>query len=102
MPPSSHIKNMSFLSDQGMGTDARLGMIVLQSDQTIEHEVARIIYDKGVTSQIALYHSRIPNDTEVNEDTLRQMSKELPRRRAFCLKALHLMRLATAVLLVQR
>ena len=78
MPPSSHIKNMSFLSDKGMGTDARLGMIVLQSDQTIEHEVARIIYDKGVTSQIALYHSRIPNDTEVNEDTLRQMSKDLP------------------------
>lgn len=78
MPPSSHIKNMSFLSDGGIGTDARLGMIVLQSDQTIEHEVAHIIYDKGVTSQIALYHSRIPNDTEVNEDTLRQMSKELP------------------------
>ena len=44
MPPSSY-KNMSFLSIKAW-EQMRLGMIVLQSDQTIEHEVAHI-YDKA-------------------------------------------------------
>ena len=79
MPVSPHIETLPFSSDDGLGTTARLGMIILQSDQTIEHEAAQLIHPHGATSQIALYHSRIPNDTEVNEDSLRQMSLELPQ-----------------------
>ena len=47
---------------------------MLQSDQTIEHEVASLLGGDG----IAIYHARIPNAMEVTPDTLRQMEADLP------------------------
>ncbi|MCP5089126.1 MAG: Asp/Glu racemase [Rhodobacteraceae bacterium] len=72
--PSSRIQNLSFATDGGLGTRARIGLIVLKTDQTIEHELAQLLRGKGV----ALYHSRIPNAMEVTPDTLRQMEHDLP------------------------
>lgn len=69
------IETLEFETDGGLGQCARIGLIVLQSDQTIEHEFATLLRADG----IALYHARIPNAREVSKDTLRQMEADLPR-----------------------
>lgn len=64
---------LSFETDEGCGARARLGLIVLQSDQTIEAE-AKMMNIDGVV----FYHSRIPNDTEVTPRSLTDMEQRLP------------------------
>ncbi len=64
---------LPFDADEGYGTRARLGLIVLQSDQTIEVE-ARMLDIEGVE----FYHSRIGNDAEVTPTTLTDMEQRLP------------------------
>ncbi|MDA8717410.1 Asp/Glu racemase, partial [Alphaproteobacteria bacterium] len=68
------IDKLAFETDDGLGAAARLGVIVLQTDQTIEHEFARLLTAK----EVALYHARIPNAVEVSTDTLGQMKADLP------------------------
>jgi maleate isomerase len=72
------IETLDFATDAGLGTRATIGLIVLQSDQTIEHEFARLVRGDGVV----LYHARIPNAMEVTPDTLRQMEHDLPKTAA--------------------
>ena len=61
-------------TDAGLGEGARLGLIVLQTDQTVEHEFRQLLNVPGV----AWYHSRIANDVEVTPQTLQQMAEDLP------------------------
>jgi maleate isomerase len=68
------IETLDFETDAGLGQKARIGLIVLQTDQTIEHEFARLMPGDGT----ALYHARIPNAMEVSPETLRQMQRDLP------------------------
>lgn len=72
------IEQCEFQTDDGLGTAARIGLIVLQTDQTIEHELSMMTR----SSDIALYHSRIPNDMDVTPQTLREMKKNLPNAAA--------------------
>ncbi len=65
---------LDFTTDNGIGFKATLGLIVLQTDETIESEFSKILPKEGV----ALYHSRIPMCNEVNPDTLKQMHKAIP------------------------
>ena len=69
------IEELSFDTDAGLGQVARIGLIILQTDQTIEHEFSQLIKREGV----AHYHARIPNAMDVTPDTLRQMELDLPR-----------------------
>ena len=68
------IQALEFTADSGLGAKARIGLIVLQSDQTLEHELSALLRREDV----ALYHARIPNETEVTCDTLRKMEADLP------------------------
>ena len=70
------IEILKFETDHGLGTRARLGLIVLQTDQTIENDFARIFCNEN---DISLHVARIPNAMEVSPETLRQMSIDLPR-----------------------
>lgn len=72
------IEELPFQTDDGLGQAARIGLIVLQTDQTVEHEFATFFHQDG----IALYHARIPNAMEVTPDTLRQMERDLPKSAA--------------------
>lgn len=72
--PMSIIETLPFTIDAGLGTRARLGAIILQTDQTIEHEFATLLRCDGV----ALYHARMPNEMEVTPETLLQMARDLP------------------------
>ena len=57
-----------------IGTRATLGLVVLQTDETIEHDFRQTFTQDGV----ALYVSRVPNATDVNHETLSAMSDALP------------------------
>ena len=65
--------HMAFQLDGGIAHRARIGLIVLATDHTIEHEFRRICRLDGV----ALYESRIPNDAQVNAATLAEMERGL-------------------------
>ncbi|QDL92575.1 Asp/Glu racemase [Paroceanicella profunda] len=60
--------------DAPIGHRACLGLVVLQSDETIEPEFRRLIPAEGT----ALYASRIPSAAEVSAETLAQMEAHLP------------------------
>ncbi|WP_298961538.1 Asp/Glu racemase [uncultured Roseibium sp.] len=65
---------LQFDTDAGIGTRATLGVIVLETDETLEPEFSRLMALDGV----ALYHSRIPMVSDIRADTLAQMEKDLP------------------------
>ena len=65
---------LPFHTDAGIGTRATFGVIVLETDETLEPEFSRMIRGEG----LALYHSRIPMVAEIREDTLAQMLTDLP------------------------
>jgi maleate isomerase len=57
-----------------IGSRATLGMIVLQTDETLEHDLRRSF----TAPDISLYVSRVPSGADVTTDTLAQMSDALP------------------------
>jgi maleate isomerase len=65
---------LTFETDAGIGTRANLGVVVLETDETLEAEFARLMPRDGV----ALYHTRIPMVSEIREDTLAKMEADLP------------------------
>jgi len=65
---------LDFDVDDGIGTRATLGVIVLQTDETLEPELARMTDLDGV----ALYHSRIPMVPDITPETLAGMERDLP------------------------
>jgi maleate isomerase len=66
---------LPFTTDDGAASKAAIGLIVLQSDESMEAELRSVFDQKGM----ALYHSRIPSAPEVTAETLKQMEQELPR-----------------------
>ncbi|WP_027256799.1 maleate cis-trans isomerase family protein [Leisingera aquimarina] len=74
MDGAPDIQALEFAADGGLGTKARIGLIVLQTDQTLEHEFSTLLR----RDDVALYHARIPNEMEVTCETLRKMEADLP------------------------
>ncbi len=60
--------------DQGYGALARLAMIVLSTDETIENEARSVLQDRPVS----LLHSRVPAHADVTPETLKLMEAALP------------------------
>jgi len=72
--PTPILETLGFSTDAGLGAKARIGLIVLRTDQTIEHEFAQLLPQ----GDVGLYHARIPSATEVTPETLRRMEQDLP------------------------
>lgn len=72
------VSRLKFATDSGAGARARIGLLVLESDQTMEWEMGQMASLPGV----AFYHARLANDAEVTPDTLAQMEVELPKAAA--------------------
>lgn len=67
-------KHLPFETDGGVAPRAAIGLIVLATDQTIEHEWRDIMAIDGV----ALYESRVMNSASVTPETLKAMEARLP------------------------
>jgi maleate isomerase len=63
--------HLPFEIDGGIAHRARIGLIVLATDHTIEHEFRQIMKIDGV----ALYESRIHNAAQINATTLAEMER---------------------------
>src|SRR5271163_2425927 len=59
--------------DQGIAARAAIGLVVLATDQTMEHEFRALINLPGV----AFYKSRVFNDAEIRPDTLRAIGPRI-------------------------
>lgn len=68
------VEGLPFETDRGIASKARIGLIVLATDYTIEHEWRRIM--TGL-SGVALYQSRILNDAQITPETLRTMEPRI-------------------------
>lgn len=62
-----------FNYEKTTGATAAVGAIVLQQDETLEPELRH-----WLPATIRLYHTRIPSDPEVTEETLARMEHEIP------------------------
>jgi maleate isomerase len=68
------LEHLPFDTDKGVASRARIGLIVLATDNTIEHEWRRIMTDM---EGVALYQSRILNDAQITPETLRAMEPRI-------------------------
>ena len=68
------IEHLPFETDGGVASRARIGLLVLASDFTIEHEWRAIM--TGLAG-VALYQSRILNDMQITPETLRAMEPRI-------------------------
>ena len=66
-------QQMAYELGKGVGWRARVGLIVLSSDYTMEQEFACMLSLPGV----AIHHSRIGNDAEISVDSLAAMRERL-------------------------
>ena len=65
---------LSYETDAGAGRRARIGIIVLRTDESLEPEMARMTAVDGV----AVHYTRIHNADEVTESSLRMMEERIP------------------------
>ena len=71
---NARIERLPFTTDAGAGARARLGLLVLESDQTMEWEFRDLTHLPGVS----VYHARLANAATVTPETLAAMEHELP------------------------
>jgi len=64
---------LPFETDDGAGVRGTLGVVVLKTDETIEHDFRYFLPSDGV----AIYHSRIPFEPQVTSETLARMEHDL-------------------------
>jgi maleate isomerase len=69
---------LNYQLDQGFGGGARLGMIVLSTDETIENEARSIMAGRDVS----LLHARIPAQPDVTPQSLAMMAQDMPQTAA--------------------
>jgi len=68
------VEHLPYATDSGIAARARIGLLVLASDFTIEHEWRRIM--TGLDG-VALYQSRLLNDSQITPETLRAMEPRI-------------------------
>jgi maleate isomerase len=68
------IEHRPFDTDGGIAGRARIGLLVLATDFTIEHEWRAML---GGLDGVALYQSRILNDAQITPETLRAMEPRI-------------------------
>jgi maleate isomerase len=68
------LEYLPFATDEGIAKRARIGLIVLATDFTIEHEWRAIMSGLG---GVALHQSRILNDTQITPETLLAMEPRI-------------------------
>ena len=77
-------QHMPFELDGGVAPRAAIGLIVLATDNTIEHEFRQIV---PRVDGAAVFHTRILNDPDINPRTLRAMESGSPTAAARCGRA---------------
>lgn len=69
------IENLPFTTEKVIGARARIGVVVLATDYTLEHEFRNMIALPGVD----VFHARIENSPAITPETLRAMGPHITR-----------------------
>ena len=72
MPP---VRKMDYRVGRKLGHRARIGAVVLASDETMEYEFRVVL--NSLDDGVALYHARIENSPEITPETLRAMEGKI-------------------------
>ena len=72
---------LPFTLDAGLAARARIGLVVLATDHTLEHEWRQIITQPGV----AYYEARLHNSPDINPASLALMEKDIAQATALIL-----------------
>jgi maleate isomerase len=67
------IEPLAFSTGGVIGARARIGLVVLASDYTVEHEFRRVFGGPGMAPGIDYYTARIRNSPQITPDTLAAM-----------------------------
>jgi maleate isomerase len=89
MDASATFADLGVLSctlDEGIAARAAIGLLVLATDQTMEHEFRHLIRLPGV----AVYGARLFNDADITPETLRDMRDRITPAAELILPAIHL------------
>ncbi len=68
------IENLPYELSAGIGHSAKIGIVVLSSDYTIDYEFRQVFTDDA----IGIYQTRVENSPEVTPETLAAMEKKIP------------------------
>jgi len=68
------LEHLPYELNAGIGHDAKIGMLVLSSDYTIDYEFRQVFADDS----IGIYQTRIENSPEVTPQTLAAMEQKIP------------------------
>ena len=75
-PNFVNLTNIPFTVDDGIAARARIGLVVLATDHSVEHEFRLVVSMPGV----AVYQSRIPNSPTITLENLRAMEPHITDR----------------------
>ncbi len=67
------MKTLDFTLDEDNPAHPAIGLVVLQSDETLEHELRQ-----WLPAHYRLFHTRIPNDQTIDSQSLQDMQNRLP------------------------
>lgn len=67
------IEHLPFTTDAGIGAKARIGLVVLATDYTMEHEFRRIFARPELPAGVDFYEARIRNSPTITPETLAAM-----------------------------
>lgn len=85
-PRPTDLGTLDCTLDAGIAHRAAIGLLVLATDQTMEHEFRHLLHLDGV----AVYHSRLHNDAQITPETLRAMRPLIAPATALLLPGLKL------------
>lgn len=72
---SDNYKIMPFTMDEGVMPRAAIGLVVLATDQTLEHEWRQVFAN---VPGVAYFEARLYNSPDINPVTLAEMEKDIP------------------------
>ena len=68
------LENLPYQLSAGIGSEAKIGLLVLSSDYTLDYEFSQVFSD----DRIGLYQTRIENSPTVTPETLAAMELKIP------------------------
>ncbi len=68
-------EKLKLATDAGLGARARIGMLVLKTDQTVEFEARQVL---ARVEGVSLHHARLYNDFDITRETLLAMKPLIP------------------------
>lgn len=72
------LEHLPYELGAGVGHAAKIGMVVLSSDYTVDHEFRQVFGEQSIADSIGIFQTRVENSPEVTPQTLAAMEQKIP------------------------